>query len=136
MIQDNDTIADRRNKIANGVLDALDRWSEHLQRPFVPEAAVPSQAVSIQHHDSSSGRGKRGGGGGKFGLVSGVVPKSFLRGVGFIFHRQMKREKFVICLSNGKDPLWFNAEVAPAAGRIVGFWEYGVAFKGRAQMEQ
>jgi hypothetical protein len=136
MIQDNDTIADRRNKIANRVLDALDRWSERLDGRSSQKRQYPRKpfrsTITIHLPEEENAAGEVG----NSDSFQAWSRNLSCGGLSFIFHRQIKREKFVICLSNGKGPLWFNAEVTRARQVHEGFWEYGVAFKGRAQMEQ
>jgi len=132
--QDADTIAERRNKAATRVLAALDRWSERLDGRSSQKRQFPRKQfrsmVTIYLPEEENVAGEMGDSD-SFQAWSRNISCG---GMSFIYHRQIKREKFVVCLNNGKGPMWFNAEVTRARQVHEGFWEYGVAFKGRAQM--
>lgn len=132
--QDNETLADRRNKLAVRVLDALDRWSERLDGRAAQKRQYPRKpfrsliTIFLPEEDNIAGET------GESDTFQAWSRNLSCGGMSFIYHRQIKRDKFIVCLNNGKGPMWFNAEVTRARQVHEGFWEYGIAFKGRAQM--
>lgn len=134
MNNDQDTIADRRNKVATRVLDALDRWSDRLDGKSSQKRQYPRKSfrtiIMIYLPEEENVAGEMG----DSDSFQAWSRNLSCGGMSFIYHRQIKRDKFVICLNNGKGPIWFNAEVTRARQVHEGFWEYGVMFKGRAQM--
>lgn len=130
-----ETTTDREKRIAEEVLDILDRWSErlsghHTQKReharkrfrspitiYVPEAETVAgecaESTTVQAYSRNISSG----------------------GIAFVYPGQLKAEKVIICLDpDGAGSHWFHAEIVRSRQVHRDFWEFGAKFLERAAM--
>lgn len=129
-----ETEQDLRDRAALRVLDTLDRWSERLHGRSTQKRAYPRKPyrsmITVYLPDDRQTAGE---------CSDSVTFQVWGRnlscaGAGFVYDRQIKSEKIVLCLKTGSKPIWLNADVVRARQVHDGFWEYGVIFRGPAAM--
>jgi hypothetical protein len=117
----------RMVKVLTRVMDTLDRMDERLADHFspqrkhsrndvrlpvevrIPVAGMEPQAIAAWMRNVSSG------------------------GMSFVSQARFEDKKILVGLKmDGVNESWFHGEVMRAREVVDGFWEYGIAFRGKA----
>ena len=115
-------------KALTRVLDTLDKSEERLSDHFSPQRRHARNDVRLPVEVRIP--------------VAGALPivvEAWMRnvspgGLSFITQSQIEGKSILVGLKmDGVHESWFNAEVMRAREVVDGFWEYGVAFRGKLQ---
>lgn len=125
----------RLQRLANDLLESLERWSKrldghHVEKRMAPRTTLRSKMTALVPFSRGPSWNPD--------LTSeiDVWCRNISRvGMAFIHAGQLNADKVTICLdSSGAGKLWIHAEVIRS--RIVHpeFWEYGLLFTGRISL--
>lgn len=112
------------------VLDTLDKWDERLTDHYAPQRKHTRtgirKPVSVRIPAVGSD-----------GQPLPITVDAWMRnvssgGMSFICDARIEAERLLVGLRvEGAEETWYHAELRRAREVIEGFWEYGVAFRGK-----
>ena len=119
---------------ATRVLDTLDRWSDRLQGHFTQKREFPRRRFRTKvtvYLDGNSGVGESA----QSTSVDVWSRNISQGGLCFVYTDQIEAVDMIVCLdAQGDGRLWYSAEVVRSRPVHDGFWEFGIRFKGSAQI--
>lgn len=123
--------AQRVERAVARVLDSLDRQDERLnghyavQREHTRHGLRMMASVVLPPKDAQSGSKRLEV------WVRNISPS----GMSFIYPQLINGKNLVVGINNPNGSVtWFNAEIMRSRKAIEDFWEYGIAFRERAQV--
>lgn len=129
------THTDREEKIAERVLDMLDRWADRLnghqdqKREFPRKRFRARVTVYIPETVGIAGESAEAT---NFQVWSRNLSQG---GMSFIYHSHIKSDRIVVCLDPDKGGThWYQGQLVRKRLVHNDYWEYGVKFTGTAQI--
>ncbi len=128
-------ISEREEKLAERVLDMLDRWADRLnghqdqKREFPRKRFRARVTVYIPETSGMAGECAEST---SFQVWSRNLSQG---GMSFVYRGHIKAEKIVVCLDPDKGGThWYQGVLVRKRLVHNDFWEYGVRFTGTAQI--
>ncbi len=128
-----DKSLEKRTKAAQRVLDTLDNWSQRLtghisQKRLHQRSTYRANITVYIPNDDGAARID------DCRAECAWARNISCRGLSFLFDGLIRGNHVLVCLKNGRRLMWFKTEIVRMRLVHEGFWEYGVLFKGPAEI--